>query len=102
MKRRILSVLLATLIGGLMLGGIAWAMSSANFELDCFVPLSGSGGSASSTHYAGDLTVGQSAIGAYSGTSYDACLGYWCYGASGAGPGQPYKVYMPLTLKNYP
>jgi hypothetical protein len=80
----------------LLLAGSALAMSSTNYRLDWFTPLtSGGGGSASSTNYAVNLTVGQTVIGASSSTSYEACLGYWCGGAAG------HRIYLPLVLRGF-
>ncbi len=79
----------------LLLAGGALAMSSANYRLDWFVPLTGGGGGpAGSASYAVNLTVGQSAIGVASSANYGDCLGYWC-GAVGQ-----YRVYLPLVLRN--
>jgi hypothetical protein len=87
--------MLLTLIALLALVGSALAMSSANYRLDWFTPLtSGGGGPAGSASYAANLTVGQTAIGSASSPSYQACLGYWC-GAEG-----PWRVYLPLITKN--
>jgi hypothetical protein len=77
-----------------LLTGSALAMSSANYRLDWFTPLtSGGGGAASSTNYAVNLTIGQSATGGSSSANYAAGLGYW-YGAAVG-----YKVYLPIVLK---
>ncbi len=78
-----------------LLVGSALALSSANFRLDWFVPLVGGGGPASSTHYAINFTVGQTAIGASSSTHYAAGLGYWYGGA------RQYRIFLPLVLNNY-
>jgi len=93
MKRTALLLTIATL---LLLAGRALAMSSANYRLGWFVPLTGGGGGpASSTNYAVNFTVGQSAIGMASSTNYGGCLGYWCGGAAG------YRIYLPLVLRNF-
>jgi len=95
MSKRTLIVIAGVLLGSLLLSGVALAMSSTNYRLDWFVPLtSGGGGRATSTNYAVNLTVGQSAIGASSSTNYRACLGYW-YGIT------EYRVFLPLVLRNY-
>jgi len=95
MSKRTLIVLLC-LLCGLLLAGRALAMSSTNYRLDWFTPLtSGGGGAASSAHYAVNFTVGQAAIGIASSTSYGGCLGYWC------GAAAQYRVYLPLVLRNY-
>lgn len=92
MKRIAILLTLAVL---LLLAGRALAMSSANYRLDWFTPLTGSGGPASSAHYAINFTVGQTVIGSGSSTSYEGCLGYWC-GATGQ-----YRIYLPLVLRSF-
>ena len=92
MKRT--KILLALLIIFLLLTGSALAMSSANYKLDWFVPLTGSGGSEmSSTNYKAYVTVGQTAIGASASANYGACLGYWC----GQLPGG--RLHLPLIMR---
>jgi hypothetical protein len=91
MKRTMMFLALAALF---LLAGNALAMSSANYRLDWYTPLTSSGGGpAGSASYAVNLTVGQTAIGFASSSSYQACLGYWC-GAVGS-----WRVYLPLVLK---
>jgi len=92
MRRRVTVLLALTAI--LLLAGSALAMSSTNYRLDWFTPLtSGGGGAASSTNYAINLTIGQAAIGASSSASYGVGLGYW-YGAVAQ-----YKVFLPVVLR---
>jgi len=87
--------MLLTLIALLALVGSALAMSSDNYRLDWFTPLtSNSGGATGSASYAANLTVGQIAIGSASSSSYQACLGYWC------GMERQWRVYLPLVIKN--
>ena len=94
MKRTKISLTLAVLCLCL-LAGSALAMSAVNYRLDWFIPLtSGGGGAAGSAGYVVNLTVGQTAIGSASSSSYRACLGYWC-GVEGA-----WRVYLPLITKN--
>ena len=89
------ALILLTLAALLLLAGSALAMSSANYRLDWFIPLtSGGGGAAGSAGHVVNLTVGQTAIGSASSSSYRACLGYWC-GVEGA-----WRVYLPLITKN--
>ena len=84
----------------LLLAGSALAMDSEHYRLDWFTPLTGGGGgAASSTNYAVNLTVGQSAIGTSASTNYKGCLGYWC-GAAVAEV--EHSIYLPIILKNYP
>ena len=92
MKRK--TILLALLIIFLLLTSSALAMSSTNYKLDWFVPLTGSGGSEmSSTNYKAYVTVGQTAIGASASTNYGACLGYWCGQLSGG------RLHLPLIMR---
>lgn len=94
MTKRMLVTIIVVLLAGLLLAQVVLAMSSSNYKLDWFTPLtSGGGRSASATHYAINFTVGQTVIGALSSTSYRVGLGYW-YGATSG-----YRVYLPLILK---
>ncbi len=96
MKQR---TLLLALVALFALTGVTVAMDSAHYRLDWFTPLTGSGGgAASSTHYAVNLTVGQSAIGASSSRNHGGCLGYWCQTA--AAVAEAHRVYLPLLLRN--
>jgi len=91
MKRK--TILLTLLLLLLLVHGVQ-AMSSTNFTLDWFTPLtSGGGGPASSTHYAANYTIGQTVIGASSSTNYGAGLGYW-YGIF-----QQFRIRLPLIIK---
>jgi hypothetical protein len=91
MKRLTLLLLLIALV---LVVNQAWAMSSTNYRLDWFTPLtSGGGGPATSAHYAANFTVGQTAVGASASTNYKVGLGYW-HGAAGS-----YRIYLPLILK---
>lgn len=92
MKRIMVSLLMVTLLVGV---STVLALSSDNYRLDWFTLLAGGGGGpAGSAHYAVNLTVGQTAIGVSSSSSYQACLGYWCGGSS-------YRIYLPLVLRDY-
>lgn len=94
MKKQLLVTMLVVLLSGLLLVQIAAALSSPNYRLDWFTPLTtGGGGAASSAHYAVNLSVGQSVIGASASTNYKTGLGYW-YGLGGA-----YRVCLPIILK---
>ena len=72
------------------------AMSSANYELSWFTPLSGSGGSEmSSTNYSAYSTIGQTAIGVSTSTNYSVGLGFWYwYGLLSRGP-----LYLPIIMR---
>jgi hypothetical protein len=94
MRKQLLIAIVGVLLGGLLLTQIALAMSSAGYQLDWFTPLTGGGGgSASSTHYAVMFTIGQTATGASTSTSYKTGLGYW-YGVDGST-----RVYLPVILR---
>jgi hypothetical protein len=94
MRKRLLIAVVVVLMGGLLLAQIALAMSSTNYKLDWFTPLTtGGGGAMSSANYAANITVGQTVRGASASTNYQAGLGYW-YGAGGA-----YRVFLPVILK---
>ena len=95
MSKRKITIMSIALLCILLLVSSALAMSSTNYRLDWFTPLTGGGGGASnSTNYAVNFTVGQSAIGASTSTNYGGCLGYWC----GI---REYRVFLPLVLRNY-
>jgi hypothetical protein len=78
MKR--IAFILALVVLLLLLATPAMAMNSTNYRVDWNVPLTGSGGPSSSSHYAVHLTIGQSANGAQQSTHYQAGLGFW-YGS---------------------
>jgi hypothetical protein len=93
-KWRSLAVVIALLCTVTLVGG-SLALSSGQYRLDWFTPLtSGGGGAASSDQYGINLTVGQTARGTLSSANYKLCLGYWC----GVAPG--YRIYLPLILRN--
>ncbi|MBN2006994.1 MAG: hypothetical protein JXA21_26830 [Anaerolineae bacterium] len=88
------------MIGLLLLAGRVFAMGSTNYQLDWFTPLdSNAGGAATSTHYAIQLTLGQSAYQASASTNYGVCLGYWCRSSDGA---VEHNLYLPLVLHSVP
>jgi len=96
MKARHLTWLLVGAVCVLALVGSALASPADSYRLDWFTPLTGGGGAASSANYAIHYTIGQTAAGTSSSTSYGACLGYWC----GAMAGQ-HRIHLPLVLRNY-
>ncbi len=94
MKRKAILLALASF---LLLSSIALAMSppSHQYKLGWFTPLTGSGGSSASAHYAVQFTIGQSDIGNMGSAHYTTCLGYWC------GGGHIYSVYLPTMSKRH-
>jgi len=72
--------------------GRAQAMPASIHHLTWMVPLSGSGGTASSAAYTAQFTVGQTALGPSASTNYTGQLGYW-YGLYA-----DWYLYLPLAL----
>ena len=93
MKTKFLYGLAGVILIAMLVTGAVLAMNSDNYRLGWFVPSTGSGGSASSTNYAAEFTVGQTAVGNTDNASYDLCLGYWC----GAEVG--HLVELPMILR---
>jgi hypothetical protein len=75
-KKRIF-ILAAVLLLTILLASGAQAMSSDNYALDWMVLMNGGGGTASSESYTASLTIGQTAVGSASGSSFSGGLGYW-------------------------
>ena len=94
MKSKSLIAVAVALVLVLLVSAAVLAMASANFALNWFTPLNGSGGGPStSASYAANFTIGQSSAGSSSSTNYKLNLGYW------AGIGNPTNTYMPILLK---
>jgi hypothetical protein len=92
MKRK--AILFTLLLILLLVHGVQ-AMSSANFALDWFTPLTSNGGGPStSAHYAANFTIGQTVIGASTSTHYSSGLGYW-YGVF-----QQFRIRLPIIVKH--
>ena len=78
MKKKSRLLILVLLVIMLVLTQSVSAMSSDNYALDWYTPLSsGGGGKSESTNYVMEFTIGQSAIGSSSSTNYRTGLGYW-------------------------
>ena len=91
MKR--FAMLLAVVVV-LWLAAQASAMTSTNYRLDWFTPLTTAGGGPTgSASYAANFSVGQTAIGSAASSNYAAALGYW------PGALSQYKVYLPVVLR---
>ena len=91
-KYSIVSLVAGILLVLLVTSGVL-AMSSDNYVLNWFVPLTGSGVVADSTNYAAQVTLGQTVVGVSSSTNYTTKLGYW-YGAV------EYRLYLPVIVRN--
>ena len=90
MKRKLFFVVLMLLI---LLVQSVQSMSSSNYKLDWFTPLTGSGGSASSPIYSISFTVGQTVNKTSTSPLYSAHMGYW------AGIMTWFEVFIPVILK---
>ncbi len=89
------STFLITLLVLFLLASSALAMSSDNYSLEWYTPMTGNGGDElDSTNYAVNFTVGQTAIDEIADDNYAVCLGYWC------GLPAEYKIYLPLVLRS--
>ena len=93
MKR---TTILMAVIFLLLVAGSALAMSSTNFRLDWFTPMTGAGGGlASSANYAVNFTVGQTVVGATASEHFGSGLGYWVGLLS-----ELIRNFLPLALKS--
>jgi len=93
MKR---TTILLVVIILLLVAGSALAMSSTNFRLDWFTPMTGAGGGlASSANYAVNFTVGQTVVGASASEHFGSGLGYWVGLLS-----ELIRNFLPLALKS--
>jgi hypothetical protein len=69
-------------------------MTSTNYRLDWFTPLTtNGGGTATSANYAVNIAIGQTVLGASSSSSHQTGLGYW-YGV-----GILHRILLPLIMK---
>ncbi len=100
MSKRKEAALLVALLCGLLVTGVAWAMSSASYAINWDV-IGGGGGPISSASYAVNSTMGQAAIGFKTSSNYQLGSGYW-YGVAAPAPPPGYRIYLPIVLKNYP
>jgi len=101
MSERKAFALSAAFLCGLLVSGVALAMSSASYAIEWDV-IGGGGGAITGAGYAMNTTIGQAAVGTVSGGNYELCAGYWCGVAAPAAPPPEYKIYLPIVLKNYP
>jgi len=92
-KRRNFAVVLVILFLAIVTISVQ-AAQSASYHLDWFTPLtSGGGGPANSTHYAANVTLGQTASNSSDGTTFKVGLGYW------SGVLQSFLLQLPLISK---
>lgn len=77
----------------LLLAETVSGMSSTNYLLEWFTPLSGSGGVMSSANYQVDFTLGQTVSVNSIPSTQRMCLGYWCGAID-------WRIFLPLILRN--
>jgi hypothetical protein len=94
MKHTIKLIILLLIILFLWTGS-ALAMSSQNYRLDWFTPMTGGGGPVSSVHYTVNFIAGQTVIGASASEHYGSGLGYW-YGLLS----EFIRNFLPMVMKN--
>ena len=94
MFRRKRAALIVALLVGLLTAGVAYAQSSASFDLGWNV-LGGGGGESESASFAAGSTIGQPLVGSSESASFQLDAGFWS-GVAGAvaapptpGPGDP-------------
>ncbi len=77
----------------------AWSMSSANYAMEWYLPLTGggSGEQAVSTNYGVEVTYGQTARGLATDTNSAVELGYW-YGILGLEKKFPWALFIPAAI----
>jgi hypothetical protein len=85
------ALLLVVLI--LLIGGVD-AQSSENYHLERVTLSKGGGGTASSTNYQVQATIGQVSVGTQSSEYGEACLGFWC------GFEHLYHLLLPIIQRN--
>ncbi len=94
MKSKTFMVVSVALVLLLLVTAGAFAMASANYWLNWFTPLSGSGGGpSSSASYSANFTIGQTVTGRASSANYQATTGYW------AGAGYFNSIFVPFINK---
>lgn len=110
-KRKIFAVS-AALLCGLLVGGLAWAMSSASYDLSWWTMDGGGATFSSGGSYELGGTIGQPDAGTLSGGDYTLGGGFWVGGAAVA-PTTPtatptgtvspptHLIYLPMVLKNW-
>lgn len=97
MKLRYLLLLLFVLAGILVVFQRVQAMDSEHYRLDWFTPLTGSGGRASSsTNYAAELTIGQTANRGSESASFTGRMGFWSYRS------RQYRLHLPVMVREGP
>ncbi len=91
-KRSTIALVLVALILLLLLPSSGRAMNSANYRLDWFAPMTGTGGASSSPNFSLNLTVGQTVTGQEASPGYAMNLGFWQEWSGG-------PLFLPLVLR---
>jgi hypothetical protein len=98
-KTHMVALGLATLLI-LLVAGVAGAGQSASYAVNWQV-LSGGGAPASAGDVSLNATLGQTAIGPSTSTSYKLGAGYWFGNMGGQAPGGN-QIHLPIIFKNAP
>jgi hypothetical protein len=86
--------LLLSMVMMLWLAARASAMTSTNYRLDWFTPLTtAGGGQANSANYSVNFSIGQAVVNSSASSNYVAALGYW------PGTQGQYRIYLPVVLR---
>ncbi len=97
MSSRKALILAGILVGSLLLGAAAGRaeVSRAGYNIRWSVLGGGGGPTMSGGGYTINSTLGQTGIGAASGSGYQAGSGFW-YGVERA-----YAIYLPITMRDF-
>jgi len=96
MHRHVMLALVAALVCGLIVAGMASASGLGSYGLPWNVLGSG-GGRTSSSSYALGATLGQAGIGLSGSAGHEVRAGYWY----GLGPALPAPLFLPLILLSW-
>ncbi len=91
-KRSTAALVLLALLLLLLVPSSGTAMYSANFRIDWFAPMTGTGGPSISPNFGMNLTVGQTITGHVVSTGFAVNLGYWQNW-------DPLSVFLPVVIK---
>jgi hypothetical protein len=93
MKRTTIAILGIGVLLLLLVAGAVWARSSGNYAIDWEV-MSGGGAPASGGNVTLDGSLGQTAVGPSTSSSYSLGAGYW------TGMEGEQRIYLPLVLRS--
>ncbi|MCL7452200.1 MAG: hypothetical protein M8467_04035 [Anaerolineae bacterium] len=98
-KSLILAFGLVLLLAVLTIGGAALAQTSSNYNLEWHV-IGGGGRPVSSARYVVHSTIGQGSASLFylTGEHHRLAAGFWAV----AGVSGPYRIYLPIVMRNAP